>query len=113
MVRIRAIRVKIQLAKNLENKFLNKKTLSIKVSNKINNVFSKEIKSLLKYDDVKIQKTDISTHTLLVSDSKKNPNLNIVLKQISKLKLDVIEANFQKVSLEEIFRTITSENNSK
>ena len=56
--------------KNLENKFLNKNTLSIKVSNKINNVISKEIKSLLKYDDVKIQKTDISTHTLLVSDSK-------------------------------------------
>jgi ABC-2 type transport system ATP-binding protein len=99
--------------KNLENKFLNKNTLSIKVSNKINNVISKEIKSLLKYDDVKIQKTDISTHTLLVSDRRKNPNLNTVLKQISKLKLDVIEANFQKVSLEEIFRTITSENNSK
>ena len=99
--------------KNLENKFLNKNTLSIKVSNKINNVFSKEIKSLLKYDDVKIQKTDISTHTLLVSDSKKNPDLNTVLKQISKLKLDVIEAHFQKVSLEEIFRTITSEKNSK
>ncbi len=99
--------------KNLENEFLNKNTLSIKVSNKINNVISKEIKSLLKYDDVKIQKTDISTHTILVSDSKKNPNLNTVLKQINKLKLDVIEANFLKVSLEEIFRTITSENNSK
>ena len=34
-------------------------------------------------------------------------------KHLNKLKLDVIEANFQKVSLEEIFRTITSENNSK
>ena len=99
--------------KNLENKFLNKNTLSIKVSNKINNVISKDIKSLIKYDDVKIQKTDISTHTILVSDNKKVPNLNTVLKQINKLKLDVIEANFQKVSLEEIFRTITSENNSK
>ena len=42
--------------KNLENKFLNKNTLSIKVSNKINNVISKDIKSLIKYDDVKIQK---------------------------------------------------------
>ena len=83
------------------------------MSNKINNVFSKEIKSLLKYDDVKIQKTDISSHTILVSDNQKNPNLNAVLKQINKLKLDVIEANFQKVSLEEIFRKITSENNSK
>ena len=99
--------------KNLENKFLNKNTVSIKVSNKINNVISKEIKSLLKYDDVKIQKSDMSTHTILVSDNKKVPNLNTVLKQINKLKLDVIEANFQKVSLEEIFRTITSDNNSK
>ena len=99
--------------KNLENKFLNKNTLSIKVSNKIDNVISKDIKSLIKYDDVKIQKTDMSTHTILVSDNKKVPNLNTVLKQINKLKLDVIEANFQKVSLEEIFRTITSDNNSK
>ena len=99
--------------KNLENKFLNKNTLSIKVSNKINNVVSKDIKSLIKYDDVKIQKTDMSNHTILVSDNKKIPNLNTVLKQINKLKLDVIEANFQKVSLEEIFRKITSENNSK
>ena len=99
--------------KNLENKFLNKNTLSIKVSNKINNVVSKDIKSLIKYDDVKIQKTDISGHTILVSDNKKVPNLNTVLKQINKLKLDVIEANFQKVSLEEIFRKITSDNNSK
>ncbi len=99
--------------KNLENKFLNKNTLSIKVSNKINNIISKDIKSLIKYDDVKIQKTDMSTHTILVSDNKKVPNLNTVLKQINKLKLDVIEANFQKISLEEIFRTITSDNNSK
>ena len=99
--------------KNLENKFLNKNTLSIKVSNKINNIISKDIKSLIKYDDVKIQKTDMSTHTILISDNKKVPNLNTVLKQINKLKLDVIGANFQKISLEEIFRTITSDNNSK
>ena len=99
--------------KNLENKFLNKNSLYIKVSNKINNVISKDIKSLIKYDDVKIQKTDMSGHTILVSDNKKVPNLNTVLKQINKLKLDVIEANFQKVSLEEIFRKITSDNNSK
>ena len=55
----------------------------------------------------------ISTYIILISDNKKVPNLNTVLKQINKLKLDVIEANFQKVSLEEILRTITSDNNSK
>ena len=55
----------------------------------------------------------MSTHKILVSDNKKVPNLNTVLKQINKLKLDVIGANFQKISLEEIFRKITSDNNSK
>ena len=96
---------------NLENKFLNKNTLSIKISDKINNVVSKEIKSSLKYEEIKIQKSDASTYTILVSDNKKIPNLNTVLKQINKHKLNVIEANFQKVNLEKIFRTITTGNN--
>ena len=98
---------------NLENNFLNKHTLSIKISGKINNVISKEIKSSLKYEEIKIQKSDASTYVILVSDNKKLPNINTVLKQINKHKLNVIEANFQKTSLEEIFRTITSSNNLK
>ena len=98
---------------NLENKFLNKNTLSIKVSNQINSVVSKDIKSSIKYEEIKIQKLDKSTYTILVSDNKKVPNLNTVLKQINKHKLNVTEASFQKINLEEIFRTITSGNNSK
>ena len=96
---------------NLENKFLNKHTLSIKVSDKINNVVSKEIKSSLKYEEIKIQKSDASTYIILISDNKKVPNINTVLKQINKHKLNVIEANFQKVNLEKIFRTITTGKN--
>ena len=96
---------------NLEKKFLNKHTLSVKISNKINNVVSKEIKSSLKYEEVKIQKSDASTYIISVSDNKKVPNLSTVLKQINKHKLNVIEANFQKVNLEKIFRTITTGNN--
>ena len=98
---------------NLENRFLNKNTLSIKVSNQINSVVSKDIKSSIKYEEIKIQKLDKSTYTILVSDNKKVPNLNTVLKQINKHKLNVIEASFQKINLEEIFRKITSRNNSK
>ena len=98
---------------NLENKFLNKNTLSIKVSNQINSVVSKDIKSSIKYEEIKIQKLDKSTYTILVSDNKKVPNLNTVLKQINKHKLNITEANFQKINLEEIFRTITSGKNSK
>ena len=96
---------------NLENKFLNKHTLSIKISDKINSVVSKEIKSSLKYEEIKIQKSDASTYIILVSDNKKVPNINTVLKQINKHKLNVIEANFQKVNLEKIFRTITTGKN--
>ena len=96
---------------NLENKFLNKHTLSIKISDKINNVISKEIKSSLKYEEIKIQKSDASTYIILVSDNKKVPNINTVLKQINKHKLNVIEANLQKVNLEKIFRTITTGKN--
>ena len=96
---------------NLENKFLNKHTLVIKISDKINNVVSKEIKSSLKYEEIKIQKSDASTYIILVSDNKKVPNINTVLKQINKHKLNVIEANFQKVNLENIFRTITTGKN--
>ena len=96
---------------NLENKFLNKHTLSIKISDKINNVISKEIKSSLKYEEIKIQKSDASTYIILVSDNNKVPNINTILKQINKHKLNVIEANFQKVNLEKIFRTITTGKN--
>ncbi len=96
---------------NLENKFLNKHTLSIKISDKINNVVSKEIKSSLKYEEIKIQKYDASTYIILISDNKKVPNINTVLKQINKHKLNVIEANFQKVNLEKIFRSITTGKN--
>ena len=99
--------------RNLENNFLNKNTLSIKISDKVNSVVSKDIKSSIKYDDVVIQKSDLSTYTILISDNKKVPNFNNILKQINKLKLNIIEANYQKTSLEEIFRTITSGNNSK
>ena len=96
---------------NLENKYLNKNTLSIKISDKINNVVSKDIKSSLKYEEIKIQKSDPSTYIILVSDNKKIPNLSTVLKQVNKHKLNVIEANFQKVNLEKIFRTITTGKN--
>ena len=50
---------------------------------------------------------------ILISDNKKVPDLSTVLRQINKHKLKVIEANFQKVNLEKIFRTITTGNNLK
>jgi hypothetical protein len=48
----------------------------------------------------------------LVSDDKKTPELNAVLKQVNKFKLNIIEASFVKSNLEEIFRKITTTNAS-
>jgi hypothetical protein len=42
--------------------------------------------------------------------TKKTPELNAVLKQVNKFKLNIIEASFVKSNLEEIFRKITSTN---
>ena len=95
---------------NLEKQFANKDIISIKVFNKINAVLAKNLKSSINYGDVKIEKLDKDTNRILVSDDKKTPELNAVLKQVNKFKLNIIEASFVKSNLEEIFRKITTTN---
>ena len=95
---------------NLEKQFANKDVISIKVFNRINAVLAKNLKSSIHYGDVKIEKLDKDTNRILVSDDKKTPELNAVLKQVNKFKLNIIEASFVKSNLEEIFRKITTTN---
>ncbi len=97
---------------NLEKQFANKDIITIKVFNKINDVLAKNLKSSLNYSNIKIEKLDKDTNRILVSDAKKAPDLNAVLKQVNKFKLNIIEAGFVKSSLEEIFRKITTTNAS-
>ena len=61
---------------------------------------------------MKIEKLDKDTNRILVSDEKRTPELNAVLKQVNKFKLNIIEASFVKSNLEEIFRKITTTNAS-
>ena len=61
---------------------------------------------------MKIEKLDKDTNRILVSDDKNTPELNAVLKQVNKFKLNIIEASFVKSNLEEIFRKITTTNAS-
>jgi ABC-2 type transport system ATP-binding protein len=98
---------------NIEKQFANKDVITIKVFNKINAVLAKNLKSSLNYSDVKIEKLDKDTNRIFVSDPQKTPDLNAVLKQVNKFKLNIIEASFVKSSLEEIFRKITTTNASK
>ncbi len=97
---------------NLEKQFTNKDIISIKVSNKIDSILAKNLKSSINYGDVKIEKVNKDTNKILVSDNKKTLDLNTVLKQVYKFKLNVIEASFIKSNLEEIFRKITTTNAS-
>ena len=97
---------------NLEKQFANKDIISIKVFNKINAVLAKNLKSSINYGEVKIEKLDKDTNIIFVSDDKKTPELNAVLKQVNKFKLNIIEASFVKSNLEEIFRKITTTNAS-
>ena len=97
---------------NLEKQFTNKDIISIKVSNKIDSILAKNLKSSINYGDVKIEKVNKYTNKILVSDNKKTLDLNTVLKQVYKFKLNVIEASFIKSNLEEIFRKITTTNAS-
>ena len=97
---------------NLEKQFANKDIISIKVSNKIDSVLAKNLNSSINYSDVKIENVDKYTNKILVSDNKKILDLNTVLKQVYKFKLNVIEASFVKSNLEEIFRKITTTNAS-
>ena len=97
---------------NLEKQFTNKDIISIKVSNKIDSILAKNLKSSINYGDVKIEKVNKYTNKILVSDNKKTLDLNTVLKQVYKFKLNVIEASFIKSNLEEIFRKITTTNSS-
>ncbi len=97
---------------NLEKQFTNKDIISIKVTNKIDSILAKNLKSSINYGDVKIEKVNKYTNKILVSDNKKTLDLNTVLKQVYKFKLNVIEASFIKSNLEEIFRKITTTNAS-
>ena len=97
---------------NLEKQFTNKDIISIKVSNKINSILAKNLTSSINYGDVRIEKLNKDTNKILVSDNKKTLDLNTVLKQVYKFKLNVIEASFIKSNLEEIFRKITTTNAS-
>ena len=97
---------------NLEKQFTNKDIISIKVSNKIDSILAKNLTSSINYGDVRIEKLNKDTNKILVSDNKKTLDLNTVLKQVYKFKLNVIEASFIKSNLEEIFRKITTTNAS-
>ena len=92
---------------NLGKQFNKKNMFSLKVANKLNNTQIKDIKSSLDYKKVTIKNLNITDTLILIEDEKENINLNKIMTQLKKYKLDINEANFVKPSLDDIFRKIT------
>ena len=93
----------VNLGKNIKQQSV----LSIVVSSKINNTISKEIKANLDYKNVEIQSVGNSSGKILIQGDEENLDLNKIITQLKKQKLNVVEAFFVKPSLDEIFRKIT------
>ena len=92
---------------NLGKQFNKKNIFSLKVANKLNNTQIKDIKSSLNYKKVTVKNLNITDTLILIEDEKENINLNKIMTQLKKYKLDINEANFVKPSLDDIFRKIT------
>ena len=92
---------------NLGKQFNKKNMFSLKVANKLNNTQIKDIKSSLNYKKVTVKNLNITDTLILIEDEKQNINLNKIMTQLKKYKLDINEANFVKPSLDDIFRKIT------
>ena len=92
---------------NLGKQFNKKNMFSLKVANKLNNTQIKDIKSSLDYKKVTVKNLNITDTLILIEDEKENINLNKIMTQLKKYKLDINEANFIKPSLDDIFRKIT------
>jgi ABC-2 type transport system ATP-binding protein len=92
---------------NLGKQFNKKNMFSLKVANKLNNTQIKDIKSSLDYKKVTVKNLNITDTLILIEDEKENINLNKIMTQLKKYKLDIKEANFIKPSLDDIFRKIT------
>ena len=92
---------------NLGKQFNKKNMFSLKVANKLNNTQIKDIKSSLDYKKVTVKNLNITDTLILIEDEMENINLNKIITQLKKHKLDINEANFIKPSLDDIFRKIT------
>ena len=94
---------------NLGNKFLQTDAVSIKISDNIEKKIINEIKSSLTYKTVNIKLIQKKHYEVLIEDKKENLNLNKIMTELKKYKLNIYEASFLKDSLDDVFRKITQQ----
>jgi ABC-2 type transport system ATP-binding protein len=94
---------------NLGNNFLQTDAVSIKISDNIDKKIINEIKSSLTYKTVNIKLIQKNHYEVLIEDKKENLNLNKIMTELKKYKLNIYEASFLKDSLDDVFRKITQQ----
>ena len=94
---------------NLGNKFLQTDAVSIKISDNIDKKIINEIKSSLTYKTVNIKLIQKKHYEVLIEDKKENLNLNKIMTELKRYKLNIYEASFLKDSLDDVFRKITQQ----
>jgi ABC-2 type transport system ATP-binding protein len=98
-----------ETTQNLTKKFNKKDIFLIKVANELNSSQIKDIKSSLNFKKVTVNNLNITDTLILIEDEKENINLNKIMTQLKKHKLNINEATFIKPSLDDIFRKITQQ----
>ena len=93
----------VNLGKNLKQKSV----FSILLSNKINSTTLKEIKANLGYKNIEIEYVGNLSSKISIQVDEESLDLNKIIAQLKKQKLNVVEAFFVKPNLDEIFRKIT------
>jgi ABC-2 type transport system ATP-binding protein len=93
----------VNLGKNLKQKSV----FSILLSNKINSTTLKEIKANLDYKNIEIEYVGKLSSKISIQVDEESLDLNKIIAQLKKQKLNVVEAFFVKPNLDEIFRKIT------
>ena len=93
----------LNLGKNLKQKCV----FSILLSNKINSTSLKEIKANLDYKNIEIEYVGKLSSKILIQVDEESLDLNNIMAQLKKQKLNVVEAFFVKPNLDKIFRKIT------
>ena len=71
------------------------------------NLISKKIKADLKNENIKFESEDKLSTKILIEGDEKNLDLNKIITQLKKHKINIVEASIIKPSLDGIFRKIT------
>ena len=93
----------------LEKKFNRTNTLSIKFEDKLDKNVLTDLKKSLVYNNVKIKTLKNNNYQILLEDERNNLDINKIMSELKKYKLNINEVSYLKTNLDDVFRKITKQ----